>query len=524
MHSDFGVLGGESSPPYIGPTGGQWHQEYEQEWQQHLTDNALYWYYFLGDFALEEGEAPEQEGRKTGEPPPLKYPLGVRLVALVAKVLAGILLGEYDPSNPEGIIPIDFEEAADGSVRRAWAKIRGGSDLNAILLKGAIQQTITGGWWAQVVKRPTGPPWLVFRTASVVRPVWHPLNPERLLECSVQYMTSAQQARLLAGPGANIPQNALQVPFTETWTQEKHLYLVGEQVVKEEPNRLRDEHGAPVIPFVYFPRERVDHDFWGEQLAPYLIGLMLEINIRLRDLGDDVRAHSHPVVATRNTRHRQFSLKERVWDLGDASMTGNDPDAFVLEGNGVNSSAFELVNTLFMLMLKMASLTNVDVGEDEGSQRSGLTLEVRRAPGVNQARRTRAYWERSLKRLVRTSLIVYNAAAGELSGLSRVVVPELEQIVPKWAELVPANMNDVVNQITLLLGAQDYPRLTDEMIADMLGRLVSDKQGYLSELKSLARESRARREAAAAPPAAPDSIPTPRANQQRANERRKEES
>ncbi len=470
----------------IGPLSGVWARHFER-----IRSN---YYYFSGEFASETAGA-QDDGT---EPPPL-YPLEINLAKWMCLITGAILLGQYDPSNKE-LVTVEFEPskgkevkssvAASEALREAWLDMTDATPLSPMFQRGSVEQGWTGGFYLQIKKQLRGTPWFVYRTDEHMRPVWHPDNPNELIECTLEYKCETSEAALLLG--APMQHSPGGVTYRERWTKTEIIVSVNNQIVKREPNTLKDFDGQPgLIPFQYFPRDRTDGNFYGDDLVHGIVGLMLELNIRMRDIGDAVEYRSHPYIWARNLRTSTDDLNRRpsaVWDLGK-SMGDSIPEVGAVDAGGVDPSAFEYLDRLLQMMRYIASITPVDVGEDEGSQRSGLTLEVRKMPAIQQAQRTRTFWHIALQRFIQKALSVYVQTPGNKTF----EIPKIRHIRIVWPDLLPQDRMGVVQEIVSLASVQPIPRISLKQSIDLLKRVSSEEE--IEEIMKDVEEARKQAEA-----------------------------
>lgn len=484
-------------------TGGKLGASYRNEWAQHFAETLASRYYYSGDFAGEQ-----QRATGDGKEPPLKYPLGVNIAKWLCMATSRILMGMLDPTED---FTIDFKPAKDTDTARkqaerageAWEDIVEETPLLPHLLRGGPESGVDGGFYIQVKKVPLLPPRLIYRSDSEVLPVWNPDNPDVFRECSLERVISGDDARDLAQRYGVLPskwqligRGSELVTYVETWTETEQVILVDDQEIHREPNTLKGEDGRGIIPFVYFPRDRSQHEFYGDALVPDVVGLLKELNIRLKDVGDAVEYNAHPIITVANATNvpKQVPPPGEIINLGRNTSVNNpgaNPEMVVLDSQGVHESAFQFISLIVRMLFFMASITSVDVGEDEGSQRSGMTLEVRKLPALQQAKRTQAHWTRSMQRLVRISLMVYKASARNGSD---VVVPRMRHIHPKWPELLPTDIKDIIHTIVQLLSPSDYPRISDKLIADLLP-FVDNAEEFVADLEKIREERKKEQEA-----------------------------
>jgi hypothetical protein len=127
-------------------------------------------------------------------------------------------------------------------------------------------------------------------------------------------------------------------------------------------------------------------------------------------------------------------------DLG-SSVPGQDPpEVGVIPAQPEPASSFNFINSILDMTRQAAFTSPVAFGEDEGSQRSGVTLQLRLWPLMQQVKTTRIYWRTQLVAL--HSMILAMAKFRDIGNrydsrlADYVVVPNFYDLVPQDRELL----------------------------------------------------------------------------------------
>ena len=167
-------------------------------------------------------------------------------------------------------------------------------------------------------------------------------------------------------------------------------------------------------------------------------GVQDKLNARLADVGGNINNASHPIRWIRNYRgdpSRDFEMgAHALWDLGQGTPGGENPEVGVLPAQPEPSSTFHFVNFLLDMTRQAAFTSPVAFGEDEGSQRSGVTLTLRLWPLLQQVKTTRIYWSTMLYELHRMILVM--AKARDIAGSYDNKLSD-HHVKPNFFDLVP---------------------------------------------------------------------------------------
>jgi hypothetical protein len=221
-----------------------------------------------------------------------------------------------------------------------------------------------------------------------------------------------------------------------------------------------------------------------------MISLVKEEAARIADVGDATNEESHGILAMRNVQGMPSYAKlpdgQKVLNLGSVrGITSNEsqPDLFVVKRSQAQQVMMELVRELHKFFRREASLPGVADGEDEGSQRSALTLTTRMWPLVAHAKQERVFWSTGLAVLNRIALHMM-ATKGHFA-----ITKEMAKlrVKTKWFPILPRDreqlLNEVVNRIVNGLGSPKH-------LLKMLGDVEDVDQEYEDILEFMEEKSK----------------------------------
>jgi len=383
-----------------------------------------------------------------GHSVPKRYPLAINFVNTLCTVHSTALWGQFD--NHVVTVKVDGKTIGD-------MDLIDDDKLDMALIQGSYDCQVDGGVFYQVKAYSDDTPVsIIERPASLVYPVWHPENLDQLLEIILAYEIDASQASKVYG----VNTQSDYVVYKEIWTPTTFEVLVDNKTIGKTENILGE------VPFVYVPRMRSNNNFYGVSLVRDVVGMQDEINLRMADLGDQVNYEAHAVKWVRNYTKGNPSADlplsgDAVWDLGTAIGSDKDPEAGVLSGQALPSTSLEYVRMIKELLMNNAFVGPVDFGEDEGSQRSGATLKIRKEPVTRLARWGRVYWRGGLQHLVR---LAYKAKRIRQQASERGI--KTAKIEIDFAPLLPRDRMDLITEIVQL---SEVKGISIERILDKLG-------------------------------------------------------
>lgn len=190
--------------------------------------------------------------------------------------------------------------------------------------------------------------------------------------------------------------------YTEYWTPKDYIIRVNNQIVRKvvagKEILLSGENPFGFVPVVYIPHIR-DINFLGSNAFKHLIAYVKELNLRHGDYGDATNDDAHPIVAIRDVSGTVQMKKITNWlevaDLGQTSgITGNEkpPDMFEVRQQRASAAMKGLIDSIWQQYLRDSFVPPVAYGEDEGSQRSAMTLAMRFWPLGSHVSTERYYW------------------------------------------------------------------------------------------------------------------------------------
>ena len=337
-------------------------------------------------------------------------------------------------------------------------------------------------------------------------PFWEFLHPKtffcipapdhiHLNEAWIVRYISASEARRL-GHFTNDDDDVL--IYTEHWTESYYEIHIQDQPVimlATDKETGKNENPYGFVPFVYIPHERAG-SFWGDGIVMRAIGVVRELNARFADFGDAVNRDAQRILAGSNVKRYKTEYilgGQPVVDLG--SSTGINAAATpqlvsVTKGNTHTSEAMaRLTSDLWALLGRITYVPPVAFGEDEGSQRSSLTLETRFWPLTSHAKTERRTWSTMLRALAAMTL--------KMCEIARVEKPykpykgwQEKDINFVWSEMLPRDdetamrmlvdraQNNLGSLETLLAQLPDVDNPTEE------AQRVMEWMRFKAELKS----------------------------------------
>jgi len=277
------------------------------------------------------------------------------------------------------------------------------------------------------------------------------------MECYVSYMIDAATA--VRKYNVRLDDDRLaDVIVYEHWTRDFYEITVGgkdaywdrgHQFPMAGKNPYKDPAtGMGVIPFEYFPADRAG-SFYGIPLGKNVLAMQNEYNSRMADMGDATMEASHKYLFLSNRPKGKRGLETlqrgRLNDLGMGAPGQRDPAVAALAGGEVPESSISWLQGL-KNDARMALYTPaVAYGEDEGSQRSALTLAFRMWPLTQSVRTTRGFWTDSFYHLMRKTIIV--ASTHTPNGYKLEARHVDYRMVPVWAPMLPRDRAQEVNEI-----------------------------------------------------------------------------
>jgi hypothetical protein len=297
--------------------------------------------------------------------------------------------------------------------------------------------------------------------------------------------------------------------YVEHWTSKKYEITINGKpayrMVGTEKVSLEDENPFGFIPMMYIPHVRIT-GFRGINAFSHLVGMVKELNARWGDFGDAVNDDSHPIVAARNI-YGSIQLKRVTdWfeylDLGNNPSISNndrDPDAFQVNTQRASTAMTEMLEGIMAQYRRDSFVPPVADGEDEGSQRSGLTLSIRFWPLTTHGNIERYFWTPGLDRfhwmLLKIMAIKKIAEITEAHTKMRIrenwapfLPKDREALVNEWAVRSSNNIASLDHLIELSGDVEDV-QLERERILQSIQDIEAAKAKAQVELRKLEIQS-----------------------------------
>jgi hypothetical protein len=443
-------------------------------WEAHLSKLQEYYHYISGDVFEERvaGSLPDENI--------YMYPLQMNLCEMLAKAQADSMFGEWEDQIFKFVVK-------DGSTVDETSK-KAIALLNDILIKSSGNSMM----WEMEFNRNAfrGVPMKIspimqypyvkwsMPPVEAFMPVWNPEDENELLEVYVVYEISADQARLLYNHNSGSKDTVWR---TEHWTKTMYESFL-------DGTRMAEFSGVNpwgFVPFTYIPRMRTT-DWFGDALTKDIMPIQDELNARLADIGEAINYNAHPIRYGMNLP-RSFNAKNypmdpnAMWDLGKVIGNSPPPQVGILEAKAsVSPGVMEYVKFIYDWGRTSSFTPPIAFGEDEGSQRSGTTLEIRMWSLVKGIRRSRSYLIEGIGRAIwMTAEILKQKSHSDIS--SRVVSRIQEgAIVPLLADILPKDHQAIVDEVVKLRSTTPAPAISLETAQ----RILSRGEGEIDRIKT----------------------------------------
>jgi hypothetical protein len=328
----------------------------------------------------------------------------------------------------------------------------------------------------------------------------HPLNfmgilmPDEEFRLSEAWYIKNVSSETAKKYGVIVPEEEIGL-WVEYWNPEEHsIKINGDPIRRSYNGVIKSFDGRNVfgeVPVVYLPHERT-LGLWGTSMIHPLIGLVRELNARAADYGDAVSDDSHETYALRNSSNPKVITLggKRVLDLGSnnsaVGMNSGDPDLFAFSDAKASAPMSQIVDDLYKHYRRAAYIPAVADGEDEGSQRSGMTLAFRMWPMTSHVSTERIFWTSGLDHFTKI-LVRFCASKGIVEISENITKASVRQ---EWLPMLPrdreAMVNEAVLRITNGLGSPqamlrllgDTENIEDEM------KLIEKWKRFLAEVES----------------------------------------
>lgn len=458
-----------------------------RSWDDQSARYDAYWKWFNGDILN------QTKTGKDGETL-FRYPLRINTLRDVVRKHTSILFGEA----PDGTKPLveakvkaraslsgdtpsedskSFATICENICNEVWLQSGG----RAIQQEGGELTQFLGGHYYQITYEPDHDDWIVpigIRSwkADFVLPVWKDSNNyQELSEVYIVYLLETAVAKNQF-PDMDLNGNTLLI-YVEWWSESQHsafinnvpikLRVKGELVTFENlPNPYEK------VPVFYVPHMR-EGSFFGNSHIPDIAGLMQEYNASMADLSDTISDNLRRLRFIRNSSKRtpvELPGGVPAIDLGMQNPSiHNPPDSFTEDPPQISDGLSKHPNAIYQQLRRSAFLPPVAEGEDEGSQRSGITLDIRFWPVTAHTKNERSNWEATLNQIDKFILRVMHKMELWNDVKPGLVVKDdfLKTIAisQKWYPQIPRDRQSLVNELLSRLGGDGLS--LEKFVADI---------------------------------------------------------
>jgi len=403
-----------------------------------------------------------------------QYPVKINPIKAGVQKHTFALFGEVEEDDsplvdPKVVFTDDTQKKLAEEAEEVLSQIWWESNGRAVQWKNAAISQVYGG----CVFKASFDPYDALRSIKLriesIHPKYFVGRPDagdmfRLREAWIVKPISQEEALELGYTGGFTDE--FEVPYhTEHWTLRTFRTWVQNQPLTRQTT---DGESIPLsganpygfVPLVYIPHIRVD-GFYGENFFDSVKGIIRELNLRVADFGDAVTADAHAYMGMRNVQGSAdiITLAPGVnaIDLGSTmSMTGNEsaPDLWDLRKARASESMATLVDWLYNQYRRDAFVPKVADGEDEGSQRSGLTLAMRMLSLLWHIQNERVFWTTGLNLFNRMLLHMcfIKDQLRETTGIGQ--SHTALRIRQDWSPVLPRDREMLVNEVVARMGAK----------------------------------------------------------------------
>ena len=203
--------------------------------------------------------------------------------------------------------------------------------------------------------------------------------------------------------------------------------------------------------------------------------------------------HRRRYLINANKEPEEKLMGSGVWytDIGtDAPMSKHPPQIYLEDAPNFTESFTGFTNALWQQLLRESGLQNIAFGEDEGSQRSALTLSFRMWPTTAKALMTRTFWTDGLNLMARCILKILSENPEARPEIPTIPKDFERRLVfnQKWPPKLPRDREQEINEVVSL-----YPNLmTPETALRKMGDIPekdipAEVEGINENLKTIAK-------------------------------------
>jgi hypothetical protein len=283
----------------------------------------------------------------------------------------------------------------------------------------------------------------------------------------------------------------------EHWTPSIYDARVNEQPARRYVDGKWMDISGPndfgVVPAVYIPHIRIE-GFYGENFFDVVKGIIKEMNLRIADYGDAVSVDAHAYLGMTGIQGSPTIMKlapgvNAINLPSSPSITGNEKQANLWEvrSQSASQSMESLYQVLYDQYRRDAFIPKVAEGEDEGSQRSGLTLAMRMLSLLWHTQIERYFWTTGLNLFNRIILRMLAVKEGASTGIT--IKHATMRTKQEWSPSLPRDREMLVNEVVARMGTNLG---SPETLFDILGDISDtdlEKKRILDFKKALTEAS-----------------------------------
>ena len=283
--------------------------------------------------------------------------------------------------------------------------------------------------------------------------------------------------------------------YIEYWSEEEYFIKINDSslgyTLNDREIVLDQKNPFGFVPFVYIPHER-SGGFWGDSLITDAAkGLTRELNARVADLGDATNDETHGTIIGVNLRatpkFQKLSNGFEFLNIGGSSGISQgetQPDMKPVVRASVSAAMISLTSELQNYIQRELRVPAVAYGEDEGSQRSALTLVTRMWPLVSHIKAERVLWTTGLGLLNIMALRIL--AIKKLYGITKEHLQM--RIKSQWYPVLPRDREQLVAEAQVRMASfLGSPQHLIEVLGDVEDveeeiELIKDWQEFMAEM------------------------------------------
>ena len=329
------------------------------------------------------------------------YPLRINPLKSTAEKHVTILLGESMGAVESGGLPIKLNvigkttrnKEREKQIEKILAQVMLDSNLGSVLQQTATESQYLGGsvYCADWIPADGKVRISTLKPQEFIGEVFGRDNWRLRNAWVVRAISYDEAVSLGVDSGQNVP-----YWYTEHWTEEEYSIRVNDIVLKVGDISLEGKNVFGVIPIVYIPHIRTNGFYGDSMITDTVKGLIKEMNLRMADIGDAIAEDSHSLTYIKNVRGSVQVKKVggvlTVYDLGSRQSIGTsepDPAMESLQRQSASSPMIDFSDSLMQAYRREVNHPAVADGEDEGSQRSALTLTTRMWPLLSHVKMER---------------------------------------------------------------------------------------------------------------------------------------